>query len=437
MLQKIALLLGCVLMLSSCALSLEATELLAPPRLTSQQTEIYDALESALGTPNFKLKYPRRGQYLSACILRDINRDGKEEAIAFYELTVAGITSTWMSLLEQQADGWRSVKEIPGNGSDIDLVQFAPVTSAEYDNIIVGWSVAGRDESNCTVYTFDDRQLRQAHDTDFFYNEMLVTSVDDNDLNEIILCTKGGARTPVMRLLKYRSGKIVTTSQIEMPGATVGYQQLLFGPLTENLSAIFADIILPGNTMTSKIAVVDRSIITEITEEDLGIYESFDRDVSQILCTDANGDGYIDIPVSIPLPGYASGVEGGEMLMRTEYKSLQSGSLVTVSNAIFNRRGGYRLTIPESWVSRVTVKVSPDANEWSFCLFTGDLATSTEEILRIRVLSSGDYEDKLETESYRTIATKGGNQYKAYIPPTVLAGISITYDELSRMFHPV
>ena len=142
-----------LLLLTSCSgVSLRVDELLSPPRLTAEQSAIYDAIETAVGTDSFKLKYPRRGDYLSACVLTDLDRDGTDEAIAFYELTVNGVTSAWMSILVQKDGIWKSRQELPGEGAEIDFIDFAPVDRADHNNIIVGWIVAGQESMLCKVY---------------------------------------------------------------------------------------------------------------------------------------------------------------------------------------------------------------------------------------------------------------------------------------------
>ncbi|MEG1850308.1 MAG: hypothetical protein RR197_07085, partial [Oscillospiraceae bacterium] len=72
--KKIVVLLACLL-LGGCSvpLGMGMDDLLSPPRLTAEQSAIYDALERAIGTNAFKFKYPRRGAFLSACILRDLD----------------------------------------------------------------------------------------------------------------------------------------------------------------------------------------------------------------------------------------------------------------------------------------------------------------------------------------------------------------------------
>ena len=48
--RRVAAMLLAVLMLSGCSVQRGVEELLSPPRLTTEQSAIYDALESALGT---------------------------------------------------------------------------------------------------------------------------------------------------------------------------------------------------------------------------------------------------------------------------------------------------------------------------------------------------------------------------------------------------
>ena len=243
------------LLLTSCSgVSLRVDELLSPPRLTAEQSAIYDAIETAVGTDSFKLKYPRRGDYLSACVLTDLDRDGTDEAIAFYELTVNGVTSAWMSILVQKDGVWKSRQELPGEGAEIDFIDFAPVDRADHNNIIVGWIVAGQESMLCKVYDYDETVSLQYEGN---YNECLIQDVDRNGLSEIVLCTVGGSRTPVMSLVKYRSGRIVRTSEVQMPSSMTGYAQLVCGQLTSGLTAICADIYLGNDGMTTRIAALD------------------------------------------------------------------------------------------------------------------------------------------------------------------------------------
>lgn len=429
----LALLLS-LLLLSACdGMQLGVNELLEPPRLTAQQSAIYDAVELAVGTNTFKLRYPRRGDNLSACVLDDLDKDGRDEAIVFYELTVNGLTSSWMSILTENDGVWKSRYQLPGEGGEIDFVSFAPIEAAGCDNIIVGWTIAGKDNLLCKVYSYSAESAETRYEGN--YNEILIGDVDGNGLAEMILCTKNLTKSAVMSLVKYRSGRIVRTSEVKMPTAMTDYAKLSFGKLTTGLNAVFADIYLGSDEMTTRIAVVDdkKSVIEALSNEDLGIYESFDRATPTLTCDDVNGDGLIDIPVSSPLPGYSTTTER-EVVYLTEYMSILEGELQCVQRSVVNSAAGYQLKLPDSWKDTVTVRRQSDTGEWRFVLFDKSLENSDVELLRIRVVSPSNYQDKFETMQYNVVGTKGVNSYQIYIPEEDYPGYSVTYEQVQSLF---
>lgn len=431
--RLLALILSLLLLGGCSGVQLGVNELLEPPRLTAEQSAIYDAVELAVGTNAFKLKYPRRGENLSACVLDDLDGDGRDEAIVFYELTVNGLTSSWMSILTELDGVWKSRYQLPGEGGEIDFIDFAPIEAPDRDNIVVGWTIAGRDNLVCKVYAYSDAGVEMRYEGS--YNEILIADVDGNGLSEMILCTKNLTRSAVMSLVKYRSGRIVRTSEVKMPTAMTDYAKLTYGRLTTGLGAVFADIYLGSDEMTTAIAVVNdqQSVIEPLSYEALGIYESFDRATPTLTCADVNGDGLIDIPVSTPLPGYSAALER-EVLYLTEYMSVIAGELTCVKRAVVNFAAGYQLEIPDSWRDTVTVRRQSDTGEWRFVLFDRSLDQSDVELLRIRVVSPSDYQDKFETAQYTVVGTKGVNSYEIHIPEARYPGYSITAQQAQSLF---
>ena len=424
-----------VFMLCSCSgLQFGVNELLSPPRLTARQAEIYDAIELAVGTDAFAFRYPRRGDNLSACVFNDIDMDGRQEAVVFYELAVNGVTSSWMSILCETDRGWMSRHQIPGEGGDIDFIAFEPVEDQSRNNIIVGWSGSGQDSYICKVYSYSDEAVNLSYEAE--YDEILIQDVDKNGLDELLLCSGNRARNAVMSMAKFRAGRIVKTSEVKLPTSMTGYEKLTFGNLTAGLSAVFADLNAGDSEMTTFIAAIDthNSIIDELKGEDIGIFETFDRPVPTVCCEDVNGDGLIDIPVSTLMPGYDDSDEQQPIYL-TEYKTVKNGELVTSAAYIVNFAAGYQIKMPSEWKDRVTVKALTAANEWSFCIFNSSLHESVTELLRIKVVSPSDYQDKLETANYKTIAQKGVNSYQIYIPKGSYPGYSITEKRAESLFE--
>ena len=97
---------GGILLLSGCSpIQMDVEELMSPPKLTAEQAEIDSALKQALGE-NVKLKYPKSGDFRSAFVFHDIDGDGEEEAIVFYQLDSS--STTWLTVMDRTDGQWRS-----------------------------------------------------------------------------------------------------------------------------------------------------------------------------------------------------------------------------------------------------------------------------------------------------------------------------------------
>ena len=65
-------------------------ELMRAPKLTEEQAAVNRALSTALGTEDYKLKYPLSGSYRSAYVFYDIDGDAVQEALVFYQPPIEG-----------------------------------------------------------------------------------------------------------------------------------------------------------------------------------------------------------------------------------------------------------------------------------------------------------------------------------------------------------
>ena len=118
-LKRAALPLAAVLAMTGCSpVNFNVDNILTAPKLTEEQSEIHEALISAVGN-NITLKYPRNGANRSAYVIADIDGEDSDEALVFYEYTGTGGESDGLrvNLLDKNSDGkWVSVKEIAGAG---------------------------------------------------------------------------------------------------------------------------------------------------------------------------------------------------------------------------------------------------------------------------------------------------------------------------------
>jgi hypothetical protein len=93
------------------------------------------------------------------------------------------------------------------------------------------------------------------------------------------------------------------------------------------------------------------------------------------------------------------------------------------------------IAFPKRWEGKVTVKTDIDTGEVIFYKYTGDVNTSTTELVRY---CSGLKEDdeKLTAAGYELITSKGQLNYYVKIPKDKAEQLVLTIDEVKNNFYP-
>ena len=201
----VCLMLGMLMVLfSSCdKIQPDVESLLSPPKLTQEQREIYDALVETAVSSSIKLKYPKAGEYRSAFVMYDIDDDGEEEAIAFYDPQQED-PSVRIKILDKQNDEWVSVydKANGSGGVDVDRVMFENVSSVDRKDMIIGWNLINRAEKGVGIYSYEGEKLVSVYpdettsDDMDTYSEMVVEDLN-GDLRKELILLKNSTSTPV------------------------------------------------------------------------------------------------------------------------------------------------------------------------------------------------------------------------------------------------
>lgn len=168
---------GAILLLSGCSpIQMDVEELMSPPKLTAEQAEIDSALKQALGE-NVKLKYPKSGDFRSAFVFHDIDGDGEEEAIVFYQLDSS---TTWLTVMDRTDGQWRSTYSSSGLGDDVDFISFANVTDPQREDIVIGWSGESQGDNKVSLYTYEDGRLRSMFKDS--YQQLVIVPSDEEGM---------------------------------------------------------------------------------------------------------------------------------------------------------------------------------------------------------------------------------------------------------------
>ena len=412
-----------LLLLTSCApIELNPEALYEPPKLSQEHREIYKAIEAKIGE-DYILKYPESGEFRSAIVLRDIDRDNQDEAIAFYGRQSG---DTVRIIVLDKVDGqWRVSCDAAGYGTGIEQIVFQDISGNKTPSIIVGFSQENSTGNTMIVYEYKNSNLELEYIRD--YSEFAVVDIDMDNVNDILVINNNySSHNAYARILKKRNGSISEVGECYMNEDVVDYLNIKAGVLANGSTAVYVDSLLSSGSLMTEILVMEYGdLVNKVYGMDNMLVEKTIRDGS-IPFQDINNDGIIEIPMRVPLPD-------SEKVFVTYWQQFYGATLVSVLTTIDNYDAGYRIEIPARWEGNILVKNVIENNEWIFVTTGLNTNGVSYEVLSIRVYSEDDVIDQFAVKDYTLYAEKGMFKYYVRIPESDNE-LAITQQEFQDMF---
>ena len=419
--------------LTGCTFGASIDTLMSPPKLSQEQEDIYTALTDAHGTA-ISLKYPKAGKYLSAFIIEDIDGDGGNEALVFYERNnhAADENPLRINVLDKKADGkWWSVCDEAAAGSEIEEVIISKLGSNDRVNLIIGTSLINRSEKNVNIYVYSDGMLKEPDkfsDSDS-YSFMDVRDLDMDGELELLRLTKASNGEPAMAEAYKLDGEgTYHRSPLELSDNFSDFD-ISYGRLPTGKLGIYIDAVSGTGTIQSDVLYYVSEDGENKLKKVFGTPEEAAKTerAAGCNCFDVDGDGSLEIPIQELAPGYEESDEGAQLLLTHWMQINGDYRLERRYTSYYSINDGYIFIFPEKWKGRVTVKRDTVNDEIVFCAYNnGEMG---RELLHIFCADDQPSRDDRLSGGYMLMHTKGGSAYLAMIPsnPDVADdGLSIT-----------
>ena len=314
-----------VLLLTGCTFGSSIDSLMTPPKLSVEQQQIYNALTDATGT-SISLKYPKSGKYLSAFIIDDIDGDGGNEAVVFYEKNSIAVEENTLriNILDSSGGNWRSVCDTPAKGSEIEKVMISQLGSNERVNLIIGSSLINRSEKNVSFYTYSNGKIEETFSSS--YSFMDVTDLDGDSQNEFLFLEGSSmgsfAKANALRL---DSDDKFHTFVCPLDGNFTEFDSVSYGTIPNGRTAMYIDAFSGTGLIQTDVLYMDEMGLQKVFPDQS---ESFST-VRSAGCSsfDIDGDGTIEIPVQTVAPGYEE-IPESEQLKITEWKTINNDNVL-------------------------------------------------------------------------------------------------------------
>lgn len=437
--KKIAslLLLSSVFTQTACSYGMSLDEMLSPPKLTDEQSEIYQALVKSMGT-GFRLKYPKSGDYRSAFVVYDFDSEPTDEAIVFYEIEgMNAERSIWLNFLDQNDNGeWESVYDLAVTGTEIERVIFTPLGDSEKTNIIVCYSVS-QSEKNFTLIQYSNKVPERILEDSYTY-----LGVDDywaEGRELFVIKTDHTVETSTALFYSSVDGLLAISRACELNPDAYEYVGVRTGFLDEKTEAVIIDyrkndnrVLYGTDVLVMRSGMLVNPILRNAENIDLVTRRTNSSTELANPC-DIDGDGYIELCSTTMFPGH-SGRAAADRVYATVWRSLDYNTLERKYYSYYSEKNGFVFIMPSRWQNDVTATVSLDGSRVNFLVAEKSVEDATVQLLSIRTIS--DDLDPPSGDGWMLYAANTKKQLRYYIkcenPENALA---LTEDEMEYGFR--
>lgn len=417
-----------------CGCSLQVESLLSPPKLSAEQSAIYEALQAGKGR-EIHLKYPRSGKYRSAFVIRNIDDEETDEAIVFYEASniADGGSSLRLNFLDRENGEWVSVYDYAALGSEVERVQFADFGDGE-TSIIITYTIQNTSDSAISVLKYADKTPTEIYTGRCAYTSIM--DVNGDGYSELFQISRDLDSGTATASLLGRSGdggfQILSSAPIsgftECRGVTRGVCD------EEGHQAIFIDRSLAdGSIGTDVLICYDDLRLFAVTTVPEVLSRRTNTYTPNILSRDIDGDGIIETASTAAFPGYEN-LPRAEQVNLIAWYQIESGGVSIRRDALsyLSIRSDYLLFIPPRWEGRVTVKISASERTVTFSEYDSGERVTGAELLTIMAVPP---EGASAPAGYTPYGKNEGTGYRFYIRNNKGNSLALTEAELSDCFR--
>ena len=432
--KLISLIIAIIFIFSGCSIGLKTVDqLIIPPKAYGENEGIQKAIDEKLET-GYVLKPPATGSHTSAFILYDIDKDGTDEALAFYQPNKTSDQVNFI-ILKYFDNKWNYIQEVQGQGSDINMIEFGDIDGDGVNEIIVSWQMFNNKEKRVlSIYKYSSKnnsaKIKKIK-TNINFTSMLVLDFDRNNVDELLLFTIDTAKSPVeanARLFTSYGNKLKQIGEVTLDPNVKSYKNFMIQDLPNtNSPVVFADGYKGENIMVTEIVYWD----SESKTLKAPLYDASSSSTVltskgiRVNSRDVNGDGIVEIATQGALAG-----DVDENILVVNWNQLVDLQLNSVATSIINENDGYMLMLNEVAAGKDTAIYNNTKRELKIYEWDFENNVAGNEIYSIRAIKKSVWNTQ-QIVGYEIIGSNANLYYVAKINE-VENNSQITLDEISE-----
>ena len=396
--------------LPACSFNMNVETMLSPPRLTAEQEQIYHKLQDSVGSQPISLKYPKYGDHLSAFTIADLDGNGSDEAIVFYESgrTVAEENPLRIGLFSEQNGEWQSIDDIPADGAEIERIDITKLGKSPRTYLILSFGMVDGADHKAVVMYYKDSRLNRSISVP--YTKMALRDLDGDGTTELFAANaaKGSPQAAALTYSWDENGRY-TPSEVN-PDSFTDITQLTYGEIPTDdglgkMPVVYMDC-LTGATSVQTVVLTYQDQHLRMVYADSDDPNRSERGGSY-LTMDIDGDGEAEIPVS-------DNSDNSPMQL-TNWFVCRGGRLMREHASYYAAPDGFVFLLPKRWEGQVTAV--PQDGETVF--YQRDPIRANPDgtpvllhpLLRLTVATDPVTADGYQTDGYLLLRQQNGRYY--------------------------
>lgn len=419
------------LIFSGCNFKISSSidDLISPISPIGDNADVKTALDE-YAKNGYSLKTPANGKYIASYTFYDIDADGEDESVAFYEPS-DNLGSIDMAVIKKLDGEWKVIENIKGLGKDIYSLDFVDVNGEKLKEVIVCWDVINNSTSHeMCVYEVAKKEnkisLLLIGDS-ITVNNYIPVDMNQDSVDEILAFKLGSGSSSyaAAELYSFKSSSAKLLGETKLDSHISTYTELKT-ELVDNDLRVYADAVSSnGSSMLTELIYWSNSYGTIISPF-YSYSSNRTKDTSRnalISSMDINSDGRIEIPNDKKLSSLPKDISC------INWKVYKKTTLIHTDYSLFAQNDGYTVIIPDKIIDKISVRYDEKSRMMS--VFSKE---SKKKAFSIVPVLKATY-DKSRYEGYTKISDASGYYYLAKIGNA--SDIKISIDNLKAYIKTV
>lgn len=412
----VSILLALLLTTLSGCFRITADELYSLPQVSKEYLKLQAQINTVLAS-GAEYSPPTSGPNRQSVQLKDIDGDGKNEAIAFFKTT--GDKPLKIYIMKQKDGTYQTADVIEGDGTAIESILYEDLDGDGVSELVVGWQMSIA-LLQMSIYSMRDNQHTLLESSD--YTQLVVNDMNGDGNMDIIALRLPSSEFPgEADLFLLRTDGAIDKYSAPLSKGVEAIKSVLKGSLSDKKPAIYVEGgYTGGNVITDILTWRYNSLVNVSANVSSGISDGTLR-AYPVVSTDINKDGVVDVPA----PRLLVSSSETKYYVIDWYSYDRYGNKDKVFTTYHDFSDGWYLILPDDWNENITVRRDDTVTGERTLIFsyltkadnTGEDEVSVD-FLKIYTLSGDNKDDRAKLEGRFPLQVHSDIIYAAEIMTT-------------------